>query len=125
MKPQRPYLLRALYDWIVDSGEVPYVLVNAEVAGVVVPEEHIKDGQIVLNLSPDAVRDLMIDDSAVSCSGRFSGQAFNLYLPMASVSAIYCKDSTTGFAFPDEEFEVPERNTDPDPDDDKPTLRLV
>ena len=52
MKPQRPYLLRALYDWIVDSGEVPYILVDATVEGVVVPQEHIQDGKIVLNIGP-------------------------------------------------------------------------
>ena len=51
MKPRRPYLLRALYDWIVDSGEIPNILVDAEIDGVVVPQEHVQDGQIVLNLS--------------------------------------------------------------------------
>ena len=62
MKSQRPYLLRALYEWIVDSDEVPYVLVDANLEGVQVPAEHVQDGQIVLNIGPGAIRDLNIED---------------------------------------------------------------
>ena len=73
MKPQRPYLLRALYEWIVDSDEVPYVLVDANLEGVQVPAEHVQDGQIVLNIGPGAIRDLNIEDHGVMCGGRISG----------------------------------------------------
>ena len=102
MKPQRPYLLRGLYDWIIDSDEVPYVLVDAEVEGVSVPLEHVQDGQIVLNLGPSAVRDLHIGEDYVMCSSRFSGKHFELCLPMLSIKAIYCKESGQGMVFPDE-----------------------
>ena len=102
MKPQRPYLLRALYEWIVDSGEVPYVLVDATVADVAVPTEHIKDGQIVLNIGPNAVRDLSLGDEYVMCSGRFDGRVFEICLPMLSIKAIYCKDTAQGMVFPEE-----------------------
>ena len=122
MKPQRPYLLRALYDWIVDSGEVPYVLVDATVEGVQVPEQHVEDGKIVLNVSPDAVRDLEVCDTHVSCLSRFGGQPFTVYLPIASVAAIYCKGSGQGMAFQPEEFQAPQ---DPDAPSDGPSLRLV
>ena len=103
MKPQRPYLLRGLYDWIIDSDEVPYVLVDAEVPGVSVPTEHVQDGQIVLNLGPSAVRDLHIGEDYVMCSSRFSGKHFELCLPMLSIKAIYSKESAQGMVFPDEE----------------------
>jgi len=131
VKPQRPYLLRALYEWIVDCDQIPYVLVDATVAGVQVPQEHIKDGQIVLNMGPNAVQDLVIDDQYVMCGGRFGGKHFELYVPMLAVLAIYAKDTRKGMVFPDEEnLTAAERHTHegdsaPNPRDDKPSLRLV
>jgi len=132
VKAQRPYLLRALYEWIIDSDEIPYLLVDATVAGVSVPEAHVQDGQIVLNMSPNAVRDLVMDDAFVMCSGRFSGQPFELYLPMSSIRAIYAKDTREGMVFPEEEAlmvdsieaEQDRKNSDVSPDN-KPGLRLV
>ncbi len=132
MKSQRPYLLRALYAWIIDSDEVPYVLVDTTIADVQVPPEHIQDGQIVLNLGPDAVRDLIIDDEFVSCGGRFGGQRFELYLPMASIRAIYAKDMDQGMVLPDDALADAAAGSDAVADideqpatPDKPTLRLV
>ena len=136
MKRRRPYLLRALYEWIVDSGEVPNVLVDAEVEGVVVPQEHVRDGQIVLNLSPQAVRNLSLGNDYVMCEGRFSGRSVELILPIESVRAIYCRDSGQGLAFDDEDLmhdegdvAQPANPAESDggskPTGDKPTLRLV
>ena len=129
MKPQRPYLLRALYDWIIDSDEVPHVLVDASVEGVQVPAEHVQNGQIVLNLGPNAVRDLIIAEEHVMCSGRFGGRHFDLYLPMASVRAIYAKDTGEGMVFPEEESLPAHAENEDDAEapvaDGKPTLRLV
>lgn len=102
MKPQRPYLLRALYDWIVDSEEIPYLLVDATTEGVEVPREHVQDGQIILNVGPNAVRDLHISDEYMMFASRFDGRHFEIVLPMSSVRAIYCKDSGEGMVFPDE-----------------------
>ncbi|XOV84306.1 MAG: ClpXP protease specificity-enhancing factor [bacterium] len=133
MKPQRPYLLRALYEWIIDSDETPYLLVDATVTSVRVPEAHVQDGQIVLNISPNAVRDLVMDDQFVMCSGRFSGQHFELYLPMNAIRAIYAKDTREGMVFPDEDAlnaaaqqraDTP-ANASGDAPDNKPGLRLV
>lgn len=104
MKPRRPYLLRALYEWIVDSDEVPNILVDAEIDGVVVPNEHVRDGQIVLNISPQAVRNLNLGNDYVMCEGRFSGRSFELILPIESIRAIYCRDSGQGLAFDDEDL---------------------
>jgi stringent starvation protein B len=130
VKPQRPYLLRALYEWIVDSGDVPDVLVDAEVEEIQVPSEHVENGQIVLNLGPNAVRDLVMEQDYVMCTSRFGGRPYELYLPMAAIRAIYGRDTQQGMVFPEEELlaakVVPDQNPDnPSPDDDKPTLRLV
>lgn len=104
MKPRRPYLLRALYEWILDSDEVPNILVDTEVDGVVVPAEYVQDGQIVLNISPNAVRDLSLGNEFVMCNGRFAGRNFEIMLPIESIRAIYCRDSGQGLAFEDEDF---------------------
>lgn len=119
MKPQRPYLLRALYDWIVDSGEVPFIVVDAQVEGVVVPTEHVENGQIVLNLGPNAVRDLQLGDEYVMCSGRFSGVAMELAVPVHAIRAIYARDTGAGMAFPEESG--PEGPGPDGPNDDGPT----
>ncbi len=114
-KPTRPYLLRALYQWAVDSDLTPYVLIDAEVPGVAVPSEYVEDGKIVLNLSPAAVRNLVMDDEAVACDSRFGGRPFALYLPMASLRAIYAKETGEGMRFEAESF--PEPDPDGGPDD--------
>lgn len=139
MKRRRPYLLRALYEWIVDSGEVPNVVVDAEIDGVVVPSEHVRDGQIVLNISPQAVRNLSLGNDYVMCEGRFSGRSVELILPIESVRAIYCRDSGQGLAFDDEDLlegegdgelgadvtQASQPTNGPKPPGDKPKLRLV
>ncbi len=81
MKPSRPYLLRALYEWIVDNECTPHLLVNAEYPEVKVPSGFASDGQIVLNVSPSAVRHLHLDNEAVSFEGRFGGVSHSLYIP--------------------------------------------
>ena len=138
MKPRRPYLLRALYEWILDSDEVPNILVDTEVPGVVVPTEYVQDGQIVLNISPTAVKDLSLGNDYVMCFGRFSGRNFEIVLPIESIRAIYFRDSGQGLAFEDETFEAASeepaataspKTDDPEKPKDKngsgPTLRLV
>lgn len=103
-QPKRPYLLRALYDWIVDSDLTPYVLVNAQADNVSVPDDYVKDGKIVLNVAPHAVRGLTIDTSALVCECRFGGRPTAVYVPMASIEAIYAKESGEGMAFETEQF---------------------
>jgi len=107
VKPRRPYLLRALYEWILDSDEVPNILVDTEVTGVIVPTEYVQDGQIVLNISPTAVKDLSLGNDYVMCFGRFSGRNFEIVLPIESIRAIYCRDSVQVLAFEDEAFDTP------------------
>jgi len=71
MNSSRPYIMRALYEWIVENDLTPYVLVEASISGVIVPQQFVKDNQIVLNISPDAVVDLNISNEAVVFNGRF------------------------------------------------------
>lgn len=98
----KPYLFRALYEWIIDNDATPYLLVDATKANVQVPQHLVKDGQIVLNASPGAIRDWFADNSAVSFNTRFSGKAQNIYVPMNSLLAIYAQENGMGMAFPEE-----------------------
>lgn len=98
-KPKRPYLLRALYDWIVDSDLTPYLLAVVESDAVQVPQEYVSEGKIVLNVSPMAIRDLDLGLDAVTFSGRFGGRPFPVQIPMASVQAIYAKETGEGMMF--------------------------
>jgi stringent starvation protein B len=117
-KPKRPYLLRAIYDWVVDSGLTPYVLVDATAPGVAVPVDHVKDGKIVLNVGPSAVGAFILNDVGLRCDCRFGGRSFAVYLPMHSIQAVYAKESGEGMVFEAEDF--PESSSDDDPKDPPP-----
>lgn len=117
MNSSRPYLVRALYEWIVDNDCTPHLLVNAEYPGVQVPPGFASDGQIVLNTSPSAVRHLHMDNQAVSFEGRFGGVAHTLYIPAAAILAIYARENGQGMVF-DMEPSVASGPEEPGPDDD-------
>lgn len=99
MNSSRPYLIRALYEWIVDNDCTPHLLVNVEYRGVQVPPGFASDGQIVLNVAPGAVRQLKMDNDAISFEGRFGGVPHSLYLPSAAVMAIYARENGQGMVF--------------------------
>ena len=99
MKPSRPYIARALFEWILDNDLTPYVLVDATRDYVAVPLQFVEDGQIVLNLAPSAVRDFYIGDDAITFNARFSGQPMDVYLPMSSLLAIYARENGQGMGF--------------------------
>jgi len=103
VKSKRPYLLRALFEWIVDSGLTPYILVAASDPDVVVPRQHVSDGKIVLNVSSAAVRDLAFDDDLVRFNGRFSGTPFAVTVPVVHVLAIYARETGEGMMFEPEQ----------------------
>lgn len=119
MNSSRPYLVRALYEWIVDNDCTPHLLVNAEFSGVQVPPGFASDGQIVLNVSPSAVRHLHMDNEAISFEGRFGGVAHSLYVPAAAVLAIYARENGQGMVF-DLEPPVPDDEDADGPDDSGP-----
>lgn len=111
MTPKRPYLLRAFYDWIVENDFTPYILVNALADEVTVPKQHIKDGKIVLNISPMAIQDFMVDNEALSFSARFGGVSFYIYCPMYSIEAIYAREAPTeGISFSPDEYQAAEES---------------
>lgn len=137
MSSSRPHIVRALYDWILENDCTPYVLVNALADDVQVPLEHVKDGQIILNISPSAVQALMIQDQAVEFEGRFAGIPKLVYVPIGAVMGIYAKENGQGMIF-DAEGSMPKppnpTGTDPagktgekpaQKEQAKPALRLV
>jgi stringent starvation protein B len=99
MKPSRPYIVKALYDWLLDSDLTPHLLVDATQGEVTVPLQFVEDGQIVMNINPSAVRDFYMDDQAISFNARFSGQPMDVYIPMKALLAIYARENGQGMGF--------------------------
>ena len=102
MSSNRPYLLRAMYDWISDNGLTPYILVDAAAAGVNVPKSAIKDGRVVLNIASRAVAQLELGKEQVRFMARFSGVSQSVEVPMSGVLAIYAQENGQGMMFPAE-----------------------
>lgn len=131
MTSSRPYLIRALYQWIVDNGATPYILVDADHAGAVVPDQYIQDRKIVLNIAPVAVRSLMLGDNEITFNARFGGKPMDIFVPTDSVLAIYARENGQGMMFSDEPGnpEPPGDGDGPDTGGDdssgKPSLRVV
>ncbi len=98
----KPYLFKALYEWILDNSGTPYLLVDATQVNVQVPKEHVNNGQIVLDASPNAIDQWYCDNDVISFSARFSGRAQNIYIPMTSLLAVYAQENGQGMAFPEE-----------------------
>ncbi len=106
MTPNRPYLLRAFYDWIVDNQCTPHLVVNADFPGVQVPVQFVQDGQIVLNINPSAVTQFSMDNRQLSFNARFGGQPMQVFVPMGAVLAIYARENGEGTVFtPEERYE--------------------
>jgi stringent starvation protein B len=121
MTSSRPYLIRAIYQWIVDNGATPYLLVDTANDAVQVPRQYEQDGKIVLNISPTAVYGLTLGNATVTFSGRFGGQAMNVVVPVESIIAIYTRENGQGMMFGEDEPQPPA----PQPENDKPgKLRL-
>ncbi|MCZ6830407.1 MAG: ClpXP protease specificity-enhancing factor [Gammaproteobacteria bacterium] len=126
MTSSRPYIMRALYEWILDNECTPYVLVNAMAARVEVPQQYVKDGQIVLNISPLSVEDLVIDNGAMRFNGRFGGVATDVYVPTVAVIGIYARENGQGMVFDDEAApDPPDEPGTPPAADRKPSLKVV
>ncbi|WP_367381894.1 ClpXP protease specificity-enhancing factor [Stenotrophomonas cyclobalanopsidis] len=146
MTSHRPYLLRALVEWINDNQLTPHILVDAGVPGVQVPPAAVNDGRVVLNIAERAVVQLMINNEMVSFSARFSGISYPVQVPISAVLAVYARETGQGMALPDDipgtepaptsdelhEGETPSDDTPPDdrppttpPPKGRPTLRVV
>ena len=107
MTSHRPYLLRALYEWIVDNGMTPHLLVDATRQGVRVPAHTVKEGRVVLNVAERAVVRLAMDNEAVSFTARFGGVSHPVQVPIAAVLAIYARETGAGMGFEVQPYEPP------------------
>ncbi len=117
MKSRRPYLLRAMHEWISDSQCTPHLVVDAGAAGVEVPRQYVQDGKIVLNVSWTATAQLQIGNEELSFSGRFGGASMQVRVPMAAVLAIYARETGQGMVFGPETDQPP---SEPPPQEPKP-----
>lgn len=123
MSSSRPYLLRALYDWVLTNNCTPYISVNAFFAEVEVPQDYVRDGIIILNISPQAIEDLTLGDAAVSFEGRFGGISSSVYVPVGAIVSIYAKENGKGMVF-EMEREFPP-TTDPTSSSPKTSSRSL
>jgi stringent starvation protein B len=127
MSSNRPYLLRALFEWISDNKMTPHILVDASAAGVVVPEQAVQKGKVILNIDHAAVRDLEMGNDWLSFSARFSGRRHGVKVPVEAVLAIYAKENGQGMMFSQDDNDSPPDHS-PDTDDNGPRrshLKLV
>jgi stringent starvation protein B len=99
MTSNRPYLLRALYEWISDNELTPHILVDAGVSGVDVPQHAVQKGKVVLNIAASATENLHLDNASISFKARFSGKPYPITIPMESVIAIYARENGQGMMF--------------------------
>lgn len=128
MTPSRPYLIRSLYEWILDNGMTPYLLVDVADEQVVVPTQYVENGRIVLNINPSAVQNLQMSNDLVELDARFSGQPMHVSVPVMSVIAIYARENGKGMVFTEEGDGGDEPPSTPSPDEEKskrPALRVV
>lgn len=125
MTPSRPYLIRAIHEWILDNDLTPYLLVNAEGAGVRVPQQFVEGGKIVLNISPRAVQALDLGNEKVVFRARFGGSPMEVLAPVHAVLAIYAKENGRGMVFTEEDGEPPPEEPLPDKPSGRPSLKVV
>jgi stringent starvation protein B len=125
--PKRPYLLRAMHEWVTDSQHTPHVIINAERPGVVVPRPFVKDGKIVLNLSLTATQNLSLGNEWIEFGARFAGVVHFIRVPIAAVLGIYARETGEGMVFSDQDL-GPEPPPQPSAEEDgtrRAHLKLV
>jgi len=127
MMPLKPYLVRAIYEWIVDNSLTPFMLVDATCADVIVPRQYVQDGRIVLNLNPQAVAGLSLGNEAVAFSARFGGTPVQVAVPLTAVLALYARETGKGMVFDsdDDSAGPPPETPDPGPKKGRPALKVV
>ncbi len=117
---RRPYLLRAMVEWMVDSGHTPHAIVDANLEGVEVPRAFVNDGRIVLNISASATQGLSISADYLMFDARFSGVVHHVAVPINAVLGVYARETGEGMVFPDEGGATPGPEGDP-PEGPAPT----
>jgi stringent starvation protein B len=135
MNSSKPYLVQALFEWILDNNCTPHIVVNAVAPGVSVPEQYVnKNGEIVLNISPSAVEQLDLGRESISFMARFSGVSQDIFVPVGAVLGIYARENGRGMMFevesepepdPNEPKPEPPQPNSPDSGTKRPSLRVV
>lgn len=129
MTSNRPYLIRAIYEWLADNRLTPHLLVDAEADQVVVPGQYAQDGRIVLNIGPTAVDGLELGNEMIYFNARFGGQPMNVKIPPQAVLGIYARENGRGMLFAEEEPEPeggpPEPSPEGGPPRERPSLKVV
>ena len=128
MTSNRPYLIRAIWQWLSDNNLTPHLLVDADAKGVEVPRQFVEEGRIVLNVSASAARDLELGNDYISFGARFSGTPMDVLIPVNAVLGIYARENGRGMLFPEDE----DGDTSPEPPKDptppaggRPSLKVV
>ncbi len=125
MTPLKPYLIRSIYEWIIDNDLTPYLLVDAENSHAILPSQLIEDGKILLNVRPEAIQGLTLGNQEIEFNARFSGKPMHIVVPIAAVMAIYAKENGKGMIFDQEDDEVDETPPPESKPPTRPTLRIV
>ncbi|MCZ6564689.1 MAG: ClpXP protease specificity-enhancing factor [Gammaproteobacteria bacterium] len=125
MTSSRPYLIRAMHEWIVDNGMTPHILADASNDQVQVPRQFEEDGKIVLNIGPTAVQSLDLGADAISFDARFDGKQMTVFIPIQSVLAIYTRENGQGMMFAEEDLPPTDDSQDRSANPKSPHLRLV
>jgi stringent starvation protein B len=128
MTSLKPYLIRSIYEWLVDNSLTPHLLVNAEYPGSSLPTNYIENGKIVLNIRPEAVQGLHLGNEEIQFNARFAGKAMHISTPTKAVLAIYAKENGKGMVFDPEEEDDNDNDTPPPPEPrvvKKPQLKIV
>lgn len=102
MTPSRPYLIRAIYQWVVDNGTTPHLLVDVSKPSVKVPQEYVENNKIILNIGPMAAHGLILGNERIEFSARFAGKSLSVVVPIDSVLAIYARENGQGMVFNDD-----------------------
>jgi stringent starvation protein B len=124
MTPLKPYLIRSIYEWIIDNNLTPHLLVDAENPRAILPVDFIEDGKIVLNIRPEAIQGLNLGNEEIDFNARFSGKPMHIVTPISAVLAIFAKENGKGMIFDQEDNDdepLPPVKKSPA----KPTLRIV
>jgi stringent starvation protein B len=100
MSSNKPYLVKAFYEWISDNDLTPYIMVDVNVYGVLVPMSYVADGQIVLNIASSAIGTIALGDKAIEFSARFGGKLEHITVPYGAIGAIYAKENGAGTSLP-------------------------
>jgi len=128
MTSNRPYLIRAVHEWISDNGMTPYLLVDASMPGVMVPPSAVKDGRVVLNVAARAVTQLELGNVMIHFMARFSGVSQSIDIPVSAVQAIYAQETGQGMMLPKDNEDAGPQEPEPGPGAEPPKrshLRVV